>query len=79
MIFSDNKEQLKATHLKISACIEFRLGLKYHPDKVFIKILVSGADFLGWVHFFQTIEFCALLPKIEHFGIFVRKRVSGKL
>jgi len=22
-----------------------------HPDKVFIKTLYSGLDFLGWVHF----------------------------
>ncbi|MBI2052536.1 MAG: hypothetical protein HYT38_02560, partial [Candidatus Sungbacteria bacterium] len=22
-----------------------------HPDKVFVKTLASGVDFLGWVHF----------------------------
>ncbi|OHA95896.1 MAG: hypothetical protein A3C62_01905 [Candidatus Zambryskibacteria bacterium RIFCSPHIGHO2_02_FULL_39_16] len=28
-----------------------RLKLSLHPDKVFIKTLASGIDFLGWVHF----------------------------
>lgn len=27
------------------------LRLSLHPDKVFIKIMASGVDFLGWVHF----------------------------
>jgi retron-type reverse transcriptase len=27
------------------------LKLKLHPDKVYIKTLASGVDFLGWVHF----------------------------
>jgi len=27
------------------------LGLRLHPDKVFIQTLASGVDFLGWVHF----------------------------
>ncbi len=28
-----------------------KLKLSLHPDKVFIKTLSSGVDFLGWVHF----------------------------
>jgi len=31
--------------------LEERLKLNLHPDKVFIKTLSSGVDFLGWVHF----------------------------
>lgn len=27
------------------------LRLEMHPDKVFIKTIASGVDFLGWVHF----------------------------
>ena len=27
------------------------LKLTMHPDKVFIKTISSGVDFLGWVHF----------------------------
>lgn len=30
-----------------------RLRLRLHPDKVFIKTVASGVDFLGWVHFPQ--------------------------
>ena len=51
VIFSDNKEQLKTTLLQISAFLEFRLGLKLHPDKVSIQTVASGVDFLGWTHF----------------------------
>ncbi len=28
-----------------------KLHLTMHPDKVFLKTLASGVDFLGWVHF----------------------------
>jgi retron-type reverse transcriptase len=51
VIFSDNKEQLKITLLQVSAFLEFCLGLKLHPEKVFIKTFASGVDFLGWTHF----------------------------
>lgn len=30
-----------------------KLKLKLHPDKVFIKTLASGMNFLGWVHFME--------------------------
>ena len=35
----------------MSDFLEKRLKLKFHTDKVFIKTLNSGVDFLGWVHF----------------------------
>lgn len=28
-----------------------KLKLSLHPDKLFIKTVASGVDFLGWVHF----------------------------
>jgi len=31
--------------------LENELKLNMHPDKVFIKTIYSGVDFLGWVHF----------------------------
>lgn len=31
--------------------LEEKLKLQMHPDKVYIKTLVSGVDFLGWVNF----------------------------
>ncbi len=36
---------------QISDFLETKLKLSLHPDKVFIKTLASGVDFLGWVHF----------------------------
>lgn len=36
---------------KISNYLQDELKLQIHPNKVFIKTLASGVDFLGWVHF----------------------------
>ncbi|MFA6463545.1 MAG: reverse transcriptase/maturase family protein [Candidatus Paceibacterota bacterium] len=36
---------------KISEFLDTRLKLSMHPNKMFIKTLASGVDFLGWVHF----------------------------
>lgn len=36
---------------QISEFLEKELKLELHPDKVFIKTMASGVDFLGWVHF----------------------------
>ncbi len=36
---------------KIDGFLSGSLALNLHPDKVSIKTLASGVDFLGWVHF----------------------------
>jgi retron-type reverse transcriptase len=36
---------------KIADFLDERLKLTLHPDKIFLKTLASGVDFLGWVHF----------------------------
>lgn len=51
VIFSDNKSYLEQQIPKISDFLENRLKLTLHPNKLFIKTLTSGVDFLGWVHF----------------------------
>lgn len=51
VIFHKSKDYLENLLPKISAFLETRLKLSLHPDKVFIKTLTSGVDFLGWVHF----------------------------
>ncbi len=51
VIFSEDKKYLENLILEISEFLERELKLNLHPDKVFIKTLVSGVDFLGWVHF----------------------------
>lgn len=51
VIFSENKDFLLELTPKIADFLEEHLRLSLHPDKVFIKTLASGIDFLGWIHF----------------------------
>ncbi len=51
VIFSQDKEALKKILTLVDAFLQLNLRLKLHPDKVSIKTLSSGVDFLGWVHF----------------------------
>lgn len=51
VILQNDKTQLENLLPKISEFLEQNLKLQLHPDKVYIKILVSGVDFLGWVSF----------------------------
>ena len=51
VIFSHDKAWLEELLPKIADFLSERLKLEIHPDKVFIKTLASGVDFLGWVHF----------------------------
>lgn len=48
---SGNKSWLESLIPKIAYYLLTKLRLTLHPDKVFIKTLASGVDFLGWVHF----------------------------
>ena len=36
---------------KVQTFLQTHLKLNLHPNKVFIKTLASGVDFLGWIHF----------------------------
>jgi len=51
VILSEDKNELENLLPKISNFLSERLKLSLHPDKVFIKTIASGVDFLGWVHF----------------------------
>ena len=51
VFFANSKVQLENLIPYLALFLEKRLGLKLHPDKIFIKTLGSGVDFLGWVHF----------------------------
>ncbi len=53
VIFSDSKPCLEYLIPVIQEFLRSRLNLTMHPNKVFIKTLSSGMDFLGWVHFFD--------------------------
>ncbi|MBI3442318.1 MAG: hypothetical protein HY007_00925 [Candidatus Sungbacteria bacterium] len=51
VIFSEDRAALEYTLLYIDALLRIKLKLALHPNKVSIKTLASGVDFLGWVHF----------------------------
>ncbi len=51
VILHERKEYLTGLLPKISEFLETTLKLSLHTNKVFIKALTSGVDFLGWVHF----------------------------
>ena len=51
VILSQDKDWLCETLIKIGDFLSERLKLQLHPNKVFVKTISSGVDFLGWVHF----------------------------
>ncbi len=51
VFFSQNEKELKDLIPTVADFLQSKLKLELHPDKVFIKTLSSGVDFLGWVHF----------------------------
>lgn len=51
VVFSQDKAYLEDILLEMKMFLHWELKLAMHPDKVFIKTIASGVDFLGWVHF----------------------------
>ena len=51
VFLADSKDLLLSLMPQVGEFLEERLKLRLHPDKVFIKTLASGVDFLGWVNF----------------------------
>lgn len=51
VLFSEDHKWLENQVPKIRDFLIKKLRLELHPQKVFIKTLASGVDFLGWVHF----------------------------
>jgi len=51
ILFSENKKFLEVRIELIGKFLTENLKLELHPDKVFLKTLASGVDFLGWVNF----------------------------
>ena len=51
VIFSEDRKSLENLIPQIKTFLATKLKLSLHPDKVSIKTLASGVDFLGWVHF----------------------------
>lgn len=51
VFLSEDKMYLESLIGLIQEFLSKKLSLSLHPNKVFIKTLASGIDFLGWVHF----------------------------
>lgn len=51
VILSQDKAWLEELLPKVADFLLERLKLDLHPDKISIRTLSSGIDFLGWVHF----------------------------
>lgn len=51
VLMSQDKDYLQNLLPKISDFLNQKLKLFLHPNKVSLKTLASGVDFLGWVHF----------------------------
>ena len=51
VVLDTDKDKLLELVPKIADFLNEELKLQLHPDKLFIKTLASGVDFLGWVHF----------------------------
>ncbi len=51
VILSQDKKYLEDILEQMKEFLKNNLKLNMHPDKVFIKTIASGVDFLGWVHF----------------------------
>lgn len=51
VILSQNRELLLSLIPRIRDFLQDKMRLELHPDKVSIKTLASGIDFLGWVNF----------------------------
>jgi len=51
VMFSESKDYLECLVPIMKDFLQNELRLTLHPDKVFIKTLSSGVDFLGWVNF----------------------------
>lgn len=71
VIMSHDKEELVKLLPLMSQFLNEKLKLSLHPDKVFIKTLASGVDFLGWVLFpdhrvLRTVTKRRMFKKLSH-------------
>ena len=51
VFLSPDRSELEQLLEKSRAFLSNELALDLHPDKIFLKTIASGMDFLGWTHF----------------------------
>ena len=74
IFMSKDRSYLEELCQKVEDFLIQELKLSLHPDKVFIKTLASGVDFLGWVHFpkhkvLRTVTKKRMLRKVNEKNI----------
>jgi len=74
VVLSENKEYLENIVEPISNFLQNKLMLILHPDKIFIKTLSSGVDFLGWNNFFDH----RILRKTTESRVFKKIEKGGR-
>jgi len=70
IIMSNDRSWLSDEISSIEKFLKDKLQLTFHPDKIYIKTLASGVDFLGWVNFsdhrvIRTVVKRRMLKKIS--------------
>jgi retron-type reverse transcriptase len=53
VIFSEDKLWLEKLLPKMQEFLITWLGLTVHPDKIYLRTIASGVDYLGWVNFLR--------------------------
>jgi len=51
VFFSEDKDRLEQIIPCIEGFLQTHLKLTLHPEKILLKTIASGMDYLGWVHF----------------------------
>jgi len=51
VVLSPDRQSLESTLPEIQGCLSNRLKLVLHSDKITLRTLASGVDWLGWAHF----------------------------
>ena len=51
MIFSRDRAWLENVVPQLHSFLQHRLHLQLHPNKISIRTIASGVDYLGWIHF----------------------------
>ena len=83
VIFSEDKERLENLIFPIKIFLKEKLKLELHPDKIFLKTLASGMDFLGMVNFsdhriLRTTTKRRMLRKIKEKKFLWREDLIGE-
>ena len=74
VIFSPDKAWLESLSPRMADFLRDRLKLRFHPNKISLRTVASGVDYLGWVQFSEIIAFYGHRQKS---GCSARLRTSG--